>query len=106
MVRIDDAQAEEIKYIISQSMNGLHVLFDNDTIKRYLNRSESNEDEVFNEKKSRETEKLIERFMSTPTITGKKMLFQSLTDEEKALLIKTYFSIVENNILNSRRLIN
>ncbi len=105
MVRIDDAQAEEIKYIISQSMNGLHVLFDNDTIKRYLHGSE-NEDEVFDENKSRQTEKLIERFMSTPTITGKKMLFQGLTDEEKALLIKTYFSIVENNILNSRRLVN
>ena len=81
MVRIDDAQAEEIKYIISQSMNGLHVLFDNDTIKRYLHGSE-NEDEVFDENKSRQTEKLIERF------------------------IKTYFSIVENNILNSRRLVN
>ncbi|MEI6080353.1 MAG: hypothetical protein WCQ53_06940 [bacterium] len=105
MVHIDDSQVEEIKYIISQSMNGLHVLFDNETIKRYLNGSD-NDDEVFNENKSRETEKLVERFMSTPTITGKKMLFQSLNDEEKALLIKTYFSIVENNILNSRRLVN
>ena len=105
MVHIDDSQVEEIKYIISQSMNGLHVLFDNETIKRYLN-SIDNDDEVFNENKSRETEKLVERFMSTPTITGKKMLFQSLNDEEKTLLIKTYFSIVENNILNSRRLVN
>lgn len=105
MVHIDDSQVEEIKYIISQSMNGLHVLFDNETIKRFLNGSD-NDDEVFDEKRSRETEKLVERFMSTPTIAGKKVLFQSLNDSEKTLLIKTYFSIVENNILNSRRLVN
>ncbi|MEI6092754.1 MAG: hypothetical protein WCQ47_03625 [bacterium] len=105
MVHIDDSQVEEIKYIISQSMNGLHVLFDNDTIKKFLNNSDS-EDEIFDERKSRDTEKLVERFMSTPTITGKKILFQGLNDSEKALLIKTYFSIVENNILNSRRLVN
>ena len=105
MVKIDDSQVEEIRYIISQSMNGCHILFDNETIKKYLYAS-GNDDEIFDEKKSRETEKLIERFMSTPTITGKKMLFKDLSDDEKSILIRTYFNIVENNILNSRRQVN
>jgi hypothetical protein len=42
MVRIDNSQIDEIQYIIRQSMNGLHVLFDNDTIRKYL-RDKDNE---------------------------------------------------------------
>jgi len=105
MVRIDNSQIDEIQYIIRQSMNGLHILFDNDTIKKYL-RDKDNEDDIFDETTSKRTEGLIERFMSTPTITAKKMFFKELSEEDKSLLIRTYFNIVENNVLNLNRLAN
>ena len=105
MVRIDNSQIEEIQYIIRQSMNGLHILFDNDTIKKYL-RDKDDENDIFDESTSKRTESLLERFMSTPTITAKKMFFKDLDEEEKSLLIRTYFNIVENNVLSSSRLAN
>ena len=105
MVRIDNSQIEEIQYIIKQSMKGLHVLFDNETIKKYLY-GVDNEDDIFDENTSRRTETLLERFMSTPTITAKKLFFRDLSEDDKSLLIRTYFNIVENNVLNSNNLAN
>jgi len=105
MIHISDTQMKEIEYIIHQSMNGLHVLFDNATIKRFCGSAE-NDDDIFDEKRAKRTERLVEIFMSTPTINGRKQLFSSLNEEEQSILIRTYFNIVENNILNSRRMIN
>lgn len=96
---------QEIQYIIQQSMNGNHVLFDNDTIKRFCN-TEKNDEDIFDEQKARSTEKLVELFMSTPTINGRKLFFQSLTEDEKSLLIRTYFQIVENNLLAKKNSLN
>ena len=96
---------KEIEYLIQQSMNGFHVLFDNETIKRYYS-GIKNEDDIFDEGRARQTERLVEIFMSTPTITARKQLFRSLSEEEQSLLLRTYFNIVENNILNSRRMLN
>lgn len=96
---------KEIEYLIHQSMNGFHVLFDNETIKRYYSGIE-NEDDIFDEGRARQTEKLVEIFMSTPTISARKQLFKSLGEHEQSLLLRTYFNIVENNILNSRRMLN
>jgi hypothetical protein len=105
MVRIDDSQIEEIQYIINQSMNGLHVLFDNETIKKYL-RGKDNEDDIFDENTSKRTELLLEKFMSIPSIRAKKMFFKDLQEDDKSLLIRTYFNIVENNVLSSNRKAN
>jgi len=96
---------QEIQYIIQQSMNGYHVLFDNDTIKRFCN-TEKKDDDIFDEQTARTTEKLVELFMSTPTINGRKLFFQGLSDEEKSLLIRTYFHIVENNLLAKKNSLN
>ena len=96
---------QEIQYIIQQSMNGNHVLFDNDTIKRFCNIAKT-DDDIFDEQKAQTTEKLVELFMSTPTINGRKLFFQSLPDEEKSLLIRTYFHIVENNVLAKKHALN
>ena len=96
---------QEIQYIIQQSMNGYHVLFDNETIKRFCANSKT-DDDIFDENQARRTERLVELFMSTPTINGRKQFFESLNDEEKSLLIRTYFHIVENNIMNKRSSIN
>jgi hypothetical protein len=105
MIRISAAQMQEIQYIIQQSMNGFHVLFDNDTIKRFCKDTKC-DDDIFDENKARTTERLVEMFMSTPTINGRKSFFESLNDEEKSLLIRTYFHIVENNIQHKRHSVN
>ena len=96
---------QEIQYIIQQSMNGFHVLFDNETIKKFC-RDNNTDGDIFDENKARATERLLEMFMSTPTINGRKSFFDNLNDEEKSLLIRTYFHIVENNILNKRHSLN
>ena len=105
MINISDAQMKEIEYIIHQSMNGFNVLFDNDTIKRFCYGVED-DDDIFDQDRASSTERLMEIFMSTPTINARKKLFDSLNEEEQSILIRTYFNIVENNILNSKRMIN
>jgi len=96
---------QEIQYLIQQSMNGYHVLFDNETIKKFCNTAKT-DDDIFDEQKARTTEKLVELFMSTPTINGRKLFFESLSEEEKSLLIRTYFHIVENNVLAKKNALN
>ena len=64
------------------------------------------DDDIFDEQKARSTEKLVELFMSTPTINGRKIFFESLSEEEKSLLIRTYFQIVENNVLAKKNALN
>lgn len=96
---------QEIQYIIQQSMNGFHVLFDNETIKKFCKNTKA-DDDIFDESKARTTERLVEMFMSTPTINGRRSFFEHLNDEEKSLLVRTYFHIVENNILNKKHSLN
>jgi len=104
MIRVNTIQMQEIEYIIQQSMNGFHVLFDNETIKRFCRNTK--DDDIFDEDKAKAAERLVELFMSTPTINGRKLFFESLTEGEKSLLIRTYFHIVENNILSKRNHLN
>lgn len=105
MIRINVAQMQEIQYIIQQSMNGFHVLFDNETIKKFC-RDTGTDTDIFDENKARATERLLEMFMSTPTINGRRSFFDNLNEEEKSLLVRTYFHIVENNILNKKNHLN
>jgi len=53
---------KEIEYIIHQSMNGLHVLFDNATIKRFCGSAE-NDDDIFDEKRAKRTERTCSPFI-------------------------------------------
>lgn len=103
MINIDSSQVKEIDYLIEQSIKGNHLIFDNDTIKRYCYKKE---DDFYSETDFKDSERLLEHFMATPSIRGKKEFFNALSTKQKTKLINIYFSLVSNNIVNIQKLPN
>lgn len=103
MINIDSSQVKEIDYLIEQSIKGNHLIFDNNTIKKYCYKKE---EDFFSETDHKDSERLLERFMSTPSIRGKKEFFRDLSNRQKTKLLNIYFSLVSNNIVNIQKLPN
>jgi hypothetical protein len=95
---------EEIDYILNQSMQGVHVLFDTEVIKKFLSKDVS--EDAYSEEQLSEIEQMVEDFITTPTISARKAFFDDLDSDEQELLLKSYFNIIENNIINEGRLEN
>jgi hypothetical protein len=105
VVHLTQTQMDEINFLFLQSQKGLHLLFDNDTIKKYLSRKVSDVD-LFDNEELPGIEQLVEEFISTPTISARKQMFSSFTEEEKELIVRSYFNIIENNIMTEGRKLN
>ncbi len=95
MIEVSKNQLREIEYLIQQSMQGNHVLFDTDTVRRVLG-PELTQEEAY------AAEPLIERLMQEPTLAGKRAYLERLGEQDElafSQVVRTYFCIVENNLL-------
>jgi len=100
VVYISKDQMDELQFILSQAEIGVHVLFENHEIKKVFSKTLNLEDNI------EEVEKLMEEFIAVPSISGKKFYFDALDENEKDIIIRSYFNIIENNILAQGRLLN
>ena len=115
MVYVNQKQLDQVEYILEQSAKGHHVLFDLDEIRKAFHAisltrkpgrgrviaDEPEEDidpSVLEGKVTTEAEKHIENLILQPTILSKKVYLENLTPVEFNDVVRTYFSIVENNI--------
>lgn len=96
---------DELQYILAQGESGIHLLFENDQIKKVFAK-EVDEVELFSEDNVKEVEALMEEFISVPSISGRKAFFNALTENEQDMIIRSYFNIIENNILSKESLLN
>lgn len=105
MVYISKDQMEELQFILSQSESGVHLLFENDCIKKVFSK-EIDEIELFSDDKVKEVESLMEDFISIPSISARKTYFETLSEIEQEMIVRSYFNIIGNNILSQGRLLN
>ncbi len=105
MIYVPEDQLEQVEYLIHQSIQGNHILFDLDTVRQVFWQN-CQYSENWNEQLAYAVEHHVERMILQPTLDGKRTYLKSLDTETMALVIKTYFNIVENNLYESSRIIH
>jgi hypothetical protein len=94
VIHISREQALEIEYLIAQAIQGNHVLFDSETIRKVFINSKGD----VSQDESYQVEHHIERLLSLPHLDQKRAYLDSLEKSVFQNVVKTYFHIVENNL--------
>lgn len=99
MIYVSQDQLKQVEYLIQQSAQGNHVLFDPDTVRRIFAK-----DDVtlgcgrVDETDAYSVEHHIERLIEQPTLGEKRAYLDRLDPDTFERVVRTYFNIVENNI--------
>ena len=85
--------------LILQSSNGVHLLFEKREIIAALNDKNRHQDENDIEK-LKKIQEVLYKFISLKKYSEKRDFLKTLKKDEHSLLIRAYFKIVENSMLN------
>lgn len=93
------SQLKDVEYLFVQSAQGNHVLFKPEHIKQVFTDTKSTRDFYDTKKispvKSEEINRLLETLMGQPSLIDKKKFIDNLSDPDRELLIRAYFSILD-----------
>lgn len=101
----DEQNMQEIEYLLAQSTRGIHLVFDKTLIKRALLEPKNGNTDFDKEDRSK-VQNLFSDFIEKPSLTEKEGFLNSLQEEDRELLIKAYFHIVENTIKRTTKLVH
>lgn len=105
MIYVSEKQLHQVEYLIGQSKMGHHPLFNVDTIRKIFRqgtRIQSYGD--YCEKHAIDgVEGHIEKLIMQPTLTQKITYLERLDAATYEQVMRTYFNIVENNIMESEQ---
>lgn len=90
---------EQMDNLILQSSKGVHLLFEKRDIISALNDSNRHKDDQ-DIKKLKKIQEVLYKFISLKQYKEKRDFLQTLTPSEQSLLIRAYFKIVENSMIN------
>jgi len=91
VIYVSKHQLDQVEYLLQQSIQGNHILFDTESVRRILKISNDKPD-------SFKVEDLIESLILEPTIERKKEFLRNLDRRTYACVVRTYFNIVENKL--------
>lgn len=94
---INDSHLDEIEHLLAQSMNGIHLLFDNQTIAKILAKP-TEEMDLFSLKNMDRIQELFSQLVEKETLIEKQEFLESLPSESFEMLLRTYFHIVDNSL--------
>jgi hypothetical protein len=98
MITVSQEQLDTVEYLISQSAQGNHILFDLDLVRRVFTHPTT---KPMKEAEAYEVEHHIERLISMEGYDKQKAYISDLPEETLYRVIKTYFNIVENSLFES-----
>jgi hypothetical protein len=98
-LKISDAHIDQIEHLLIQSMNGIHLLFDNETIARVLKNPTEHMD-LFQLKNVDRIQELFTEFIKRKTLPEKQIFLSELDPESFELILRTYFHIVDNSLFS------
>ena len=104
MIYVNQKQLDQVEYLIEQSCRGHHVLFDADIIRAAFGAGmmgAEDEASLDGEEKTDATEKHIENLILQPSLVSKRAYLENLSIETRDRVVRTYFSIVENNLFEA-----
>src|SRR5687768_11493371 len=95
LIYVSQEEIEQVEYLIAQSIQGNHVLFDPEILRKTFDHPST---EKYNDDDAYSTEPLIERLIALPTLAQKRAFLDKLEEETLHKVVRTYFNIVENNL--------
>lgn len=98
LIYITKNQLSQVEYLIDQSIQGNHVLFDLDTVRKVFWNGPTPFSPPLTDEDAYSVEHHLERLISQPSLGEKRAYLEALDSETYEKVVKTYFNIVENNI--------
>lgn len=99
-LKISDSHLDQIEHLLAQSMNGIHLLFDNETIARIL-KTPTEDVDLFQVKNLDKIQELFTEFLKRESFQEKELYLQSLDPQSYEMLLRTYFHIVDNSLFSA-----
>lgn len=93
MIEVSQSRMAEVEYLLTQSEQGNHILFDLSLIREALETNSVSAEEAYS------MEPILERLFELPTLGHKKHFIASLAKETRTKLVRVYFNVVENAII-------
>lgn len=102
-VYLNENQVNNLKSILSQSEQGIHVLFENKLIVEVFKKPYS-EDEFFEVDNLKKIQDDILKLLQMNSLQDKRDFISSLDKEAQHRVVRAYFYMIENNLrLNQKR---
>ena len=93
MIYVNQDQLDQVKYLLQQSAQGNHLLFDESTLRRLAPRL--GQTETRNERIEK-AEQLLEQMILRPSISSKRAFLESLDAETYDEVARVFFNIMQN----------
>jgi hypothetical protein len=102
MIPIESSKLEQIEYLLAQSAQGIHLLFDREALTKILAQP-TDEKDFFSFENLNRIQEILTQFIARPSFQGKLEYLGTLDAENFELLVRTYFHIVDSTVLASHR---
>ena len=104
MITISKSQLRQVEYLIQQSLQGNHVLFDAASLREAVTLREARchhpeKNESLSTSDAGTIERHIETLITLPSLPQKRAYLERLPTEEYQALVQSYLNIIENNLL-------
>lgn len=97
---VDDKNLEDLEFFLSQSMKGLHLLFDHSSLRDIL-KTPTEDTEFFNMKNMEQVQGLIVQLMKQDSLEKKRAYLESLKPKSYEMVVRAYFHIMDNSLSTS-----
>ena len=98
----EDSQVDQIEYLLQQSTQGLHFIFDHHDVARVLRQDD--EGTPLDLKLMDKVQGLLTGLLGKQTMVEKRSYLDSLVRDDYELLVKAYFQLVDKTILANSQL--
>ena len=103
LVNIEPKQLEQLEYLLAQSAQGVHLLFDHSDVAEIMS-TPTEELDYFTFENINKVQSLFSAFMEKTTLLEKRIYIEGLDEDSYNLLVRAYFQILENAILTNSKL--
>jgi len=93
VIYVNQEQLDQVKYLLEQSAQGNHLLFDERTLRRIAPRIGQNEKRC---ERLEKAEQLLEQMILQPSISSKRAFLDRLDPEVYDDVARVFFNIVQN----------
>lgn len=100
---MDEKNIEALESFLSQSLVGMHHLFDHKAIAEILKKP-TQDVEFFSFENLGKIQSLMDELLKRETLAAKKEYLGTLDQKSYEILLRTYFHILENTVATSRSL--
>lgn len=101
-VYLSENQVNNLKSILSQSEQGIHVLFENSLISEVFRKPYS-EDEFFEVDNLKKIQDDILRLLQMTSLQDKRNFIDSLDTNSQHRIVRAYFYMIENNLRSTQK---